>query len=249
MSINPTIGDKDVLQRRVVSNPKYSGVQAVVDSGMTTQLAQYMRNNIIKTRRQPGELFQRLRTDVIAAFLRRQQPKSILQDGGFARPMDEYGGLESALDKSDTGYLLLDCREVEHYHTCHIQTALHYPKMKLHHSTNPFLPEMYAYKNKEKMWIVLYDMEEEVVVHLATIMYQKGVDNVAIIAGGLREFAQDYSDLLTAQSPVPILPRDLRLRQRAEEVTQARSEARTGMSHKPKSLSSSLARTTRKGTF
>ncbi|KAG5468346.1 hypothetical protein LSCM1_02326 [Leishmania martiniquensis] len=249
MSINPTIGDKDILQRRTGANPKYNGVQAVVDSGMTTELAHYMRSNIVKTKRQPGELFKRLRTDAIAAFLRRQEPKSILEDGGFARPMDEYGGPENAFDNCATSYLLLDCREVEQYTACHIKTALHYPKIKLHHSTNPFLPEMYAYKNKTKMCIVLYDLEEEAVLHLANTMFQKGVDNIAIVAGGLREFAQDYADLLTASPPVPIFPRDLRLKRRAEEVTHARSEARTTMSHKPKSLSSSLARSTRKGTF
>ncbi|CAM38605.1 conserved hypothetical protein [Leishmania braziliensis MHOM/BR/75/M2904] len=249
MSINPTIGDKDVLQRRTAANPKYNGVQAVVNSGMTIQLAQYMRNNKIKTKKQPGELFQRLHIDVIAAFLNRQEPKSVLEDGGFARPMDEYGGPENALDKPAISYLLLDCREVEHYETCHIKTALHYPKIKLHHSTNPFLPGMYAYKNKENKCIVLYDLEEEAVVSLANTMVQKGIENVAIIAGGLREFAQDYADYLTAQSPVPIIPRDLRLKRRADEATQARSDARTTMSHKPKSLSSSLARSARKGTF
>ncbi|CBZ30410.1 conserved hypothetical protein [Leishmania mexicana MHOM/GT/2001/U1103] len=249
MSMNPTIGDKDILQRRMSANPRYDGVQAVVESGMTAQLAQYMRNIKIKTKRQPGELFQRLRIDVIAAFLSRQEPKSVLEDGGFARPMDEYGGPENAVDKVATSYLLVDCREVEHYEACHIKTALHYPKIKLHHSTNPFLPEMYAYKNKENKCIVLYDLEEEAVVNLANTMFQKGIDNVAIIAGGLREFAQDYANFLTAHPPVPIVPRDWRMKRRADEATQARSEARTSMSHKPKGLSSSLARSSRKGTF
>ncbi|KAK7196286.1 Rhodanese-like domain containing protein [Novymonas esmeraldas] len=249
MSINPAIGDKDVLQRRTAVNPKYNGVQAVVESGMTTQLAQYMRDNTVKTKKQPGELFQRLRTDTVAAFLDSQEPKSTLADGGFARPMDEYGGAANAEGKPMASYLLLDCRDVAHYETCHIKSALHYPKIKLLHATSPFLPEMYSYKNKENKCIVLYDLEEEAVVPLANTMFQKGIDNVAILAGGLREFAQDYATFLTAPSPVPIVPRDTRLKRRADEVTQARSEARTTTSHKPKSLSSSLARTTRKGTF
>lgn len=249
MSINPTIGDKDVLQRRTAANPKYNGVQAVVESGMTTQLAQYMRDVKVKTKKQPGELFARVRTDIIAAFLDSQEPKPVLEDGGFARPMDEYGGAQNGDGKPATSYLLLDCRDVADYGTCHIKSALHYPKIKLHHATSPFLPEMYTYKNKENKVIVLYDLEEEAVVPLANTMFQKGVDNVAIIAGGLREFAQDYAAFLTAPSPVPVVPRDVRLKRRADEVTQARSEARTTMSHKPKSLSSSLARSNRKGTF
>ncbi|GET92367.1 hypothetical protein, conserved [Leishmania tarentolae] len=249
MSINPPIGDKDILQRRTSANPKYDGVQAVVESGMTAQLAEYMRNVKIKTKKQPGELFQRLHIDAIGAFLSRQEPKSVLEDGGFAHPMDEYGGPENGLDNANTSYLLLDCREVEHYEACHIKTALHYPKIKLHHSTNPFLPDMYAYKNKESKCVVLYDLEEEAVLSVANTMVQKGIDNVAIIAGGLREFAQDYANFLTGPPPVPIIPRDYRMKRRADEATQARTEARTSMSHKPKSLSSSLARSNRRGTF
>ncbi|KAG5494032.1 hypothetical protein JKF63_01865 [Porcisia hertigi] len=249
MSINPAIGDKDVLNRRLVVNPKYNAVKPVVESGMTAELAQYMRDKVVKTKKQPGELFRRLSTHSIADFLDRQEPKSVLDDGGFARPMDEYGGIGNADGKPAMSFLLLDCRRVEDYESCHIKTALHYPKIKLHHSTNPFLPEMYTYKNKENMFIVLYDLEEEAVLPLANTMFQKGIDNAAIIAGGLREFAQDYAEFLTAPSPVPIIPRDLRMKRRADEVTQARTEARSSMSHKPKSLSSSLARSTRKGTF
>lgn len=249
MSIRSAIGDKDVLQRRTAVNPKYNNVQAVVESGMTVQVAQYMRDSKVKTKRQPGELFKRVHTDAVGFYLRGQEPKAALEDGGFAHPMDEYGGEENGEGKLAVDYLLLDCRDVEQYETCHIKTALHYPKIKLHHATNPFLPEMYAFKNKENKTIVLYDLEEEAVVPLANVMFQKGIDNVCILAGGLREFAQDFGELLTGPCPVTIVPRDARLKRRADEATLARSEARSTMSHKPKSLSSSLARSTRKGTF
>lgn len=249
MSVRPAIGDKDVLQRRTAANPKYNGVQAVVESGVTTQVAQYVRDSKIKLKQQPGEFFKRVRTDAVASFLRGQEPKVALEDGGFAHPMDEYGGAENGADKPTIEYLLLDCRDGEHYEACHLKTALYYPKIKLNHATSPFLPEMYAYKNKDNKVIVLYDLDEEAVVPIANVMFQKGIDNIAIIAGGLREFAQDYADLLTGPSPVPIVPRDTRMQRRADEATLARSEARSTVSRKPKSLSSSLARPVRKGTF
>ncbi|KPA82384.1 hypothetical protein ABB37_03462 [Leptomonas pyrrhocoris] len=249
MSVHAAIGDKDVLQRRTTTNAKYNGVQAVVESGVTAQVAQYMKESKIKTKQQPGELFKRTRTDAVASYLRGQEPKVALEDGGFAHPMDEYGGAESGEGKQTIDYLLLDCRDLEHYEACHIKTALHYPKIKLHHATSPFLPEMYVFRNKENKRIVLYDLEEEAVVPIANVMFQKGVDNVSIIAGGLREFAQDYAAMLTGPCPVPIVPRDVRMKRRADEATLARSEARSTMSHKPKALSSSLARPTRKSTF
>lgn len=249
MSVRPTIGDKDVLQRRTATNPKYSGVQAVVESGATTHVARYVRDNKIKLKQQPGELFKRLRTDTIAAYLQGLEPKAALQDGGYAHPMDEYGGAANGEGKPTTEYLLIDCRDVELFEVCHIKSAQHYPKIKLHHATSPFLPDMYAYKNKENKMIVLYDLEEEAALQIANVLFQKGIDNIGVIAGGMREFAQDYAELLTGPCPVPIVPRDTRMQRRADEATLARSEARSTVSHKPKSLSSSLARPTRKSTF
>ncbi|KPI85927.1 hypothetical protein ABL78_5011 [Leptomonas seymouri] len=249
MSLHPVIGDKDVLQRRPAPHKKFSSVQAVVESGATAQVAQYVKENRIKTKQQPGEFFKRIRTDTVANYIRSQEPKVALEDGGFARPMDEYGGAESGEGKPKIDYLLVDCRDLEHYDTCHIKNALHYVKVRLHHATSPFLPEMYTFKNKENKMIVLYDLEEEVVASIANTMFQKGIDNVSIIAGGLREFAQDYEEMLTGPSPVPIVPRDMRMKRRADEATLARSEARSTMSHKPKGLSSSLARPVRKSTF
>lgn len=247
MSYKAPIGDKDILERRSIPNPKYDGVQAVVDSGMTSGLVGYIREREVKLKKQPGELFKRVRAKAIADYITAHQAPEVLEDGGFAIPMDEYRG--SPPPASSEEYLVLDCRDLEDYNVCHINGALHFPKLKLNHATNPFLPEMHAFKNKPGKMIVLYDLEEEHVTTAANTVFQKGIDNVGIIAGGLREFVQDYSALVTGVPPVPVVPRDERMQRRAEEATQARSEARTVMSHKPKSLSSSLAKPRRPSRF
>lgn len=249
MSVQKTMGDQHVMQRRAIPNPKYNSVRPVVESGMTTQLAEYMRESQIKTKQQPGEFFKRIRTSAIAKPFQHQQHSIVLDDGGFATPMDEYGGAQNGTGQAEVVFLLLDCRELDQYQSCHIHGALHYPKVKLNHATNPFLPEMFAVKNKDHKWIVLYDLEEEAVVSFANALFQKGVDNVAVMSGGLREFAQDFSTFLTGPSPVPIIPRDLKMQRRADEATLARSEARSTTSRKPKSLSNSLARPTRRSAF
>lgn len=243
MSIAKPIGDSKLLDKKVPArNEKFAKVKPVVDSGMTTELKDYMKQNSIKLKKQPGELFGRVLASTVAAFIHHQLHPDVLEDGGFARPMDEYrGGLDP--QKPEMRYLLVDCRDVEDFQHCHIQGALHYPRVKINHSTNPFLPEMFAFRNKPLHTIVMYDLREESVLELANVVFQKGVDNVAIMAGGLQEFVQEHSDLILGESPVPILPRDERLKKRADEATLARSEARsTTTSHKPKSLSNSLAK-------
>ncbi|CCW60698.1 unnamed protein product [Phytomonas sp. EM1] len=250
-SFKEPIGDKDILQRPIVGNRKYQGVKAVVETGYTAEVAEYIHSQTVRLKRQPGELFQRLRTSTVANNLRRQQLPSFLPpmaDGGYARPMDEYGGTSAGIlagvdkkyDKVDL--LLLDCRSVEEYEKCHILGALHYPRIHLNHSMRPFLPEMYAYKNKIGKYIVVYDFDESIAVEISNILCEKGIDNIGMIAGGLQEFLYDYSSLITGEPPMLIMPRDIALQRRADQITLARSEARSMMSHKPKSLSNSLAK-------
>lgn len=241
MSFKPPLGDKNALQRRTYTNPKYDHVLPVVETGMTSELAQYMQRGVVKIRRQPGELFQRLRTSVIGDYLQSKQEPELLEDGGFARPMDEYRGAHVANAPDRVEYLILDCRSEEDFEQCHIAGALHYPRIRLNHAMNPLLPEMYAYRNKENKVIVIYDFAEECVASFANIVYQKGVDNVAIIAGGMAEFLRDYRNLTVGECHIDIPPRDVRLKRRADEITLARSEAVSTI-HKPKSLCNSLAR-------
>lgn len=276
MSYKAPIGDKDFLQRRQQpTTQRYSHVKAVVDTGLSAEVTQYIRENEVKVKRQPGELFRRVRASTIASFI---QQKAIeanggvperLPDGGFAKPMDEYGGSggsagarrnsDSAVSVTNTSeqtlpaindYLVLDCRSADEYEQCHIVGALHYPKLKLNHATTPFLSEMYAFKNKEGKLIVLYDLNESLAVQMANLVYQRGIDNVGMIAGGLQEFVQDHSQLVIGQPPASIVPRDERLKRRADEITQSRAEARSSVSsRKPKSLSSSLAKPQNRTAF
>ncbi|EPY29917.1 hypothetical protein STCU_04327 [Strigomonas culicis] len=202
-----------------------------------------MRESSVKLKKQPGELFKRVSTRAVSECIQQQTAPQLMDDGGFAHPLDEYRGSPFDSSEKKTDFLLVDCREAEDYEKCHIKGALYYPKTRIYHGTNPFLTEMYAFKNKENKMIVLYDLEEERVAALANTIFEKGVDNIAILAGGLREFVQDYSSYIDGESPVPIVPRDARLQRRADQITQARSEARTSISHsKPKSLSNSLAK-------
>ncbi|ESS68407.1 testis specific, 14 [Trypanosoma cruzi] len=247
MSVREAIGEKNFLLRRTPANPKYENVKAVVESGMTAEVARLMKRTGANTERHLGECFLRIRPKTLAEYIlllkRQEEAKSMgNSDGGFAHPMDEYR-LPNARPPKE--YLILDVRSEEDYRTCHIEGSLHYPKRRLVHATNPFLPEMFEFKNKDNKCIVLYDLEEELTVgqSVGKILFEKGVDNLAVLTGGLREFVQDYASLIVGKCPVPIVPRDNRLLKRAEALAAARSETQRSMfTHKPKSLSNSLAK-------
>lgn len=242
MSYPSPIGDKDFLQRKAPEQTKYVTVKPIVETGLTSELAGYMREKEMKLKRQPGELFTRVGTSKVAKYVESLNPKSVerLPDGGYANPIDEYrtGSHENTLED----IMLLDCRPVEDFNACHIQGAIHYPKVRLNHATYPFLNEMFSYRNKDNKLIVVYDLDESIAVEVTNAVYQRGINNIAMMAGGLQEFVQDYKSLITGESPVPIVPRDARMQRRADEVTQARSEARSHISQRPKSLSNSLSK-------
>jgi centrosomal protein CEP41 len=154
-------------------------------------------------------------------------------------------------------YLILDVRDRDSYEQCHILNALHFPPSRLSHATNPYTNEILAFKNKEHKVIVLYDLDEEVVVQrqIGNIFFEKGCDNVLVMAGGLKHFVQDFSHLVMGEPPVPIVPKDPRVASRGGTSISGMSIAEgskvhsTATSHKPKSLSTSLARPQSNGSW
>jgi centrosomal protein CEP41 len=155
-------------------------------------------------------------------------------------------------------YLVLDVRDREDYERCHILNALHFPPTKLSHATNPYTTEILAFKNKDNKVIVLYDLDEEVTVakQVGNIFFEKGCDNVVVMAGGLKHFVQDFSHLVLGEPPVPIVPKDPRIASRGgtsvsggASLAEGSKVHSTTTSHKPKSLATSLARPQSNGSW
>lgn len=235
-------GCSSALWRR--ENPKFCNVRALRER-------EEMRNARHEPKkyflwRNAGEPFLRVPCELLGDYIcqlkkaKNDCPRE--DDGGFAHPMDEYRtpNATPALE-----YLIIDCRPLEDYEACHIEGALHYPKSRLAHATNPLLPEMFAIQNESDKLIVLYDMEGKFTVgqNMAVILSEKGINNLAVLDGGLREFVRKYSSLIIGECPVPIVPRDSGMQKRAAAAIAARSETnRSFFSHKPRSLSNSLAK-------
>jgi centrosomal protein CEP41 len=274
MSYKPPLGDPDLLKKRIVSNPRYDGIQPTVECGITAGLAKLIREAEPSVKQKEGELFRRIRASTVGAYLEeklneereREFREQYAHNPDFQRQAQGLSQvpLPPQLDEyrlpvgPKRDYLILDVREREDFDRCHIAGAINYNPIKLAHATNPYTPDILQFKNKENRVIVLYDLDEEIVVgrKVANVFFEKGADNVVIISGGLKEFVQNFSHLIFGESPVPILPKNARVQSRggtssyggsatgsrmggAQDASRMHS---TATSHKPKSLSSSLAK-------
>eukprot|EP01062_Namystynia_karyoxenos_P001207 TRINITY_DN10409_c0_g1_i1.p1 TRINITY_DN10409_c0_g1~~TRINITY_DN10409_c0_g1_i1.p1 ORF type:complete len:261 (+),score=57.07 TRINITY_DN10409_c0_g1_i1:83-784(+) len=222
----PAIGDRHVLDRRIPASKKYDGARSTVDSG----------NNVLNTRAPPSgprpeEHFKRMRCSALHRHL-------------TAAPEDR-----------EKEVVLIDVRDRGDYERAHIEGALHYPPALLTRAVNPFLPEMFAAKNKEGRCIVAYDLDDSAVQKVASLIFEKGIDNIYVLHGGLQEYVREFAGHVVGDPPPP--PQDDRRPVRRAPGTScagstlAPSDACSTISHsavsnassfKPKPLSSSLAR-------
>lgn len=80
---------------------------------------------------------------------------------------------------------------------------------------NEFNADICAYRNREhdlRRIIILCDADEKLARPAARLCWEKGIDNCFILSGGLREFANDYQELLyfgpdTGPLPASLQPR------------------------------------------
>ncbi|KAL4227117.1 Centrosomal protein of 41 kDa [Mactra antiquata] len=83
-------------------------------------------------------------------------------------------------------YLLLDVRDKDSYDECHITTAKNYPSAKLSMSVNYETKEMLAFKNHHGKIIIVYDENEQIANKSASVLLERGYENVFLLSGGMK---------------------------------------------------------------
>nr|CDS27438.1 centrosomal protein of 41 kDa [Hymenolepis microstoma] len=83
-------------------------------------------------------------------------------------------------------YLLLDVRDKDEFDSCHIIKAINYPYTMLSRCMNFEIREMLAYKNKPGHIIICYDEDETLSPLVATVLVERGYENVFLLSGGLK---------------------------------------------------------------
>jgi hypothetical protein len=67
------------------------------------------------------------------------------------------------------------------------QGSVSYPSSMMSRSMYQFIPEILEFKNVEGRLMVLYDLEERLAVSVATNWFEKGIENFAVLTGGVCE--------------------------------------------------------------
>jgi len=90
------------------------------------------------------------------------------------------------LKKRDRPYLILDIRDQDHYKQGRIVTSKSFPAPRLARSVNWETKDLVRLKNVPGKLIVVADSDESKAANFATILVQRGYDNVFVLSGGLR---------------------------------------------------------------
>eukprot|EP00741_Cyanophora_paradoxa_P011180 tig00020554_g10800.t1 len=193
--------------RRIPKNPKYEGVRAKVDSGMTIDKLREQESSANKSRK--DEIFKRIKVSTLGSLIDAET-----EEESVYSLVDTEGGPSSTTktsthDATSTGqssgqynkkYLLLDVRDKDEYDKCHIRTAMSHPAAKLN-QINAFTADMIRYKNQKERIMVIYDDDEKIAAAAATMLAERGFENLYMLTGGLFKFGEKSPDLLVGDLP------------------------------------------------
>ncbi|XP_034734797.1 centrosomal protein of 41 kDa isoform X2 [Etheostoma cragini] len=97
----------------------------------------------------------------------------------------------------DCPYLLLDVRDRDLYDRCHIISSHSFPIAMLSRTMNPYTKDVLGYKNTAGKIIIVYDEDERIASQAATVMCERGFENLFLLSGGLKVIAQKFPEGLT----------------------------------------------------
>lgn len=182
-TLRKPMGEPGALEKRIVPNPRYAGVKAVVASGFNQLRAcEKWDQEKLNVRFRREENFRRMKAATLASLL-------------------------AAGDSAKVEALVLDVRDPEAHAMAKVVGSGSYPAPHLSRCFNPFTPELLAYSNKEPARIIIiYDYDERVAVPAANLFFEKGVDNVFLLSGGIRALAASHPDLVEGSLPAPSRP-------------------------------------------
>lgn len=99
----------------------------------------------------------------------------------------------------DRDLVLLDLRETTDFEVCHIPTAVSYPAAKI--NRDQFTADLHRCKRDPSKLLVVYHWNEQQTAGSATLLVQKGWEQVHALTGGLEEFSSSYPEVLDGEMP------------------------------------------------
>ncbi|XP_076448460.1 centrosomal protein of 41 kDa-like [Babylonia areolata] len=129
--------------------------------------------------------------------------RAVQRTGGRATDSSTDAGSTRALVRSGTcPYLLLDLRDRDSFQQSHIITAKSYPSSTLGRAVNYESKDMLKFRNQEGKIIIVYENEEcEGAQRAATILVERGYENLFLLSGGLKEAYKIFPKGLITGTP------------------------------------------------
>jgi centrosomal protein CEP41 len=211
MSNNGIAGPpKRGYETRVPENARYADVRAKVSSGTTQAKVKYLTNRQVLMRR--DETFRRISRDDLAELFEEYEKIDDERLDTLGAGADPGNGPRVCVYEEDAAvtyerpYLVLDVRSPEEFGDCHVLQARSLPQRLL--MQDKVQGDMYRFRNKEGMLIVLYDNDERLAAAAAHQLAHRGFDNVYVLSRGLTAFAAAFphyveGDTSTLPQPEP----------------------------------------------
>jgi len=95
--------------------------------------------------------------------------------------------------------VLLDLREPEEFEKCRLPLAVNYPATKI--NRDQFCPELQRCRRDPSKLLVVYHADDASTAGVATLLVQKGWENVHALSGGFEEMADSYPEVLDGEIP------------------------------------------------
>ena len=97
-----------------------------------------------------------------------------------------------------TSFLLLDLRDPEEYNMWRIRESINYPAANI--ARDKLIPELFRFKNKANKLIIIYMNDERKGTAAASLMSEKGYDNVFLLSGGIESFNEEFNELVEGKN-------------------------------------------------
>jgi len=203
---------------------RYAHVQGVIDSGPTVakQKPEITANELSALRQ---EIFKRVNIAKLAEALEAKENncESIFNLADNTRYIHSCASKISSLCTQKTAQtvvsvvdseaapesspgddlLVLDVRTKEEFARAHLQHAINFEKKRL--NQDQISPELWAFKRGGRSKkLVVYDINDRLSAEMATLMVQKGWENVYALTGGLEEVATTYAELIEGEFDPPV---------------------------------------------
>jgi len=95
--------------------------------------------------------------------------------------------------------ILLDLRDESQYQQCHLPQSVSYPAQKI--NRDQFTPDLHRCKRDPSKLLVVYHSNDSTTAGVATLLAQKGWDNVHALSGGFEEMMSSYPEVLEGEPP------------------------------------------------